>query len=78
MFAGQDSAPPHPPHAAAGGDAVPCSRTRQRGAGSEEEREESAGRREDVGQLVCIRFIQSGYNRLFLPFIFGPLDLICS
>lgn len=35
-------------------------------------------RKEKVGQLVYVSLIHSGYNRLFLPFMFGPLDLICS
>lgn len=34
--------------------------------------------KKEVGQLVWVDVIHSGYNRLFLPFMFGPLDLICS
>lgn len=41
--------------------------------GSEVQRKE-----EEVSQLVWVLFIHSSYNRLFLPFMFGPLDLICS
>lgn len=68
---------------------VLCSRTLQQGrrAGGEVRggggvrywtEESEVRRREEVDQEVWADVSHPSYNRLFLPFMFGPLDLICS
>lgn len=73
------------PSVGVGGSAL-CTRALQQGGGMESKplagsrvlEERLSMEEEEAGQLVWVNVIQSGYNRLFLPFIFGPLDLICS